>query len=514
MTWRLFLILIFLLLLPGCSGVHGPVIIPSPEGFQATRNNPAPPTRPSLETPLPPLKNSKTPFPANPPATVPAIPPPLPGQTVNPSQPPSNLHRAENPQIGLNFITFFWNEARNNELNTTTPHYQPQVIFNDFHELGVQVYRQFIKGDLLWNVVEPQDNRWNFTAADAVIKNAEFEPIVTLFALQYASPTPPWEKNSSRFQKTLGPEAKDYLITVVQRYAAYVRYWELGNEMDHWRAADPGSTGARPDQIPAMRPQDGFSPREQGIFLAQAAALIRQYDSDAVIVMPGMSGLDEYVTHTWLAGVIAGGGKDWFDIINYHYYSQWDRYVQPRKQLNQYLIEQGLSGKPVWLTETGSTTLAALRQRTNYPNSSETQAADIFRRIVPAYGHGDALAIWHTYISSPEDGTDNTWALYGIRTDKGIAQPSYYAFKLLSKELIPFQKVEVISDDPKESNVYKIILKNGAVKYVAWGRGTFTVPAGMSQVTSVIPRLDGTFTWEPVQPGKPLILTEKPVVIK
>ncbi|NOZ05910.1 MAG: hypothetical protein GXP41_06105, partial [Chloroflexi bacterium] len=38
-----------------------------------------------------------------------------------------SLNRPENPQIGLNFIRFDWNES---------PHYQPSWIFNDFADLG------------------------------------------------------------------------------------------------------------------------------------------------------------------------------------------------------------------------------------------------------------------------------------------------------------------------------------------------------------------------------------------
>jgi len=91
--------------------------------------------------------------------------------TPTPTATSVSLNRPENPQIGLNFIRFDWDESS---------YYQPSWIFNDFADLGVQTYRQFIKADLLWNVVEPQDNQWDWSTADAVIPNADFEPIVTL----------------------------------------------------------------------------------------------------------------------------------------------------------------------------------------------------------------------------------------------------------------------------------------------------------------------------------------------
>jgi hypothetical protein len=423
------------------------------------------------------------------------------------------LQRPAQPQIGLNFIRFYWTDSQSTQLNTTTPYWQPAWIFNDFAALRVHVFRQFVKGDLLWDIVEPRDNQWNWQAADVVLKNPNFEPIVTLFRMQYGSPTPPWATRPAQFQKNLGPEATDYVETVVKRYAPYVKYWELGNEMDHWRAADPGEKAPSQQKLPEARPADGFSPREQGVFFGQVAALIRENDPDAVIVMPGMSGLDDYLTNTWLPGVIEGGGKDWFDIVNYHYYSSWERYPLLRSKFQETLKRLGIDGKPVWMTETGSTSSATLTIRTNYPNSTESQAADIFRRIVQAWGHGDALAMWHTYIGSAAT-EDNEWRGYGIRTEQGDAQPAYYALQLLTSELVPFTRVEKLSADAKRVNAYKITAQAGAVKYVVWGNGNYTVPAGVTQMASVIPKADGSFLWQAVPVGRAIPLSPDPVLLK
>ena len=122
------------------------------------------------------------------------------------------------PQIGLNFIRFYWSN-KGNGLDTSTPYLQPEYIFVDFQQLGVHTYRQFVKADLLWDVVEPRDDQWNFAQADIVLANPDFEPIVTLFSMQYTSPTPPWAKTPQEFQKEIGLEATDYLTMVVKRYA-------------------------------------------------------------------------------------------------------------------------------------------------------------------------------------------------------------------------------------------------------------------------------------------------------
>ncbi|MFQ5593507.1 MAG: hypothetical protein ACE5HA_05100 [Anaerolineae bacterium] len=421
------------------------------------------------------------------------------------------LNRPEDSQIGLNFIRFFW--APPGEPDTTTPYVQPEWIFNDFAELGIHTFRQFIWADLLWDIVEPQDDEWNFEQADAVITNPDFEPIVTLFRLQYASATPPWAADPSEFQKTLGPEARDYLETIIERYGPYVKYWEIGNEMDHWRAADPDAVNPHPPNLPPSYPLAGFSPQEQGVFLAQVAAFIRERDPDAVIIMSGMGGLDEYTLNAWFAGVIEGGGTDWFDVVNYHYYPGWQAYGRRRQDLQTFLEVHDIAGKPVWLTETGSTASPTLTIRTDYPNSPESQAADVFRRLIQAYGYGDSLAMWHTYIGSP-DTPGNMWRLYGIRTDTAEAQPAYHSLKLLVEELIPFESVEILSSVPAGENSFRITTEVGDVKYVVWGSGSFTVPAGITQMTSVIPNADGGFTWQPVEAGDVITLAPEPVLLK
>ena len=76
-----------------------------------------------------------------------------------------------------------------------------------------------------------------------------------------------------------------------------------------------GAVNPYPPNLPPSYPLDGFTPQEQGAFLAQAAALVRQLDPDAVIVLPGTAGISDYHLDTWFPGVIQGGGTDWFDVV-------------------------------------------------------------------------------------------------------------------------------------------------------------------------------------------------------
>ena len=429
---------------------------------------------------------------------------------------PEKFQALPGPQIGLNFVRFFWDEDRRGPAPALDC-YRPEVIFRDLDLLGAAAFRQFVKADLLWDLVEPAADRWTFAKADSVIPRTGFVPVPTLFKMQYASPTPPWENDPAKFQKTLGPEARHYLETVVRRYAPYVKYWEIGNEMEHWRAADPGDGGLarqrQRERIPDSIPADGFTPREQGKFLAQVAQLIRANDPDAVIVLPGMAGLDDYTLETWLPGVVEGGGKDWFDVLNYHYYSNWESFVMRRPRLTAALKKLGIDDKPVWLTETGSSSDPTLTIRTDYPNSPETQAADVFRRIVQGYGFGDSHVVWHCYVpSAPNPQSD--WRAYGVRDPRGRPNLAGHAFRLLTDELVPWSSVERLEADPRGNNVYRFTLPDGARKTVAWGSGSYAVPAGVSCCASVVASAAGAFDWQPVAPGDSLPLSPIPVLLK
>lgn len=465
---------------------------------------------PPPSSPPPPPRPTDPP-PAQPSPLPPTLPPASPAPTATASLP--SLARPQQVQIGLNFIRFYVEDSRRGAVDTRTPYLQPGWIFDDFRALGIHAFRQAPLADLFWDVVEPQSGQWHFSEADAVLTVSDFEPVVTLFALQYASPTPPWERAPARFQKTLGSEARAYLEQVIARYGAYVRYWEIGNEMDHWRAADPGETRPAGTERLPLAPADGFSPQEQGAFLAQAAAFIRERDPDAVIVLPGLSAPADYPLDVWFEGVLQGGGSDWFDVVNYHYYDNWQGYCRQRQTFQTFLDRHGLSNKPVWMTESGTTRDSALTVRTNYPNSPQSQAADIFRRLAPAYALGDDLVMWHTYLDSP-DLPGNDWRGYGIRNHGGEAQPAYYALQLFVQELIPFAQAESVSCDGRGANVFRFARQDGQARYVVWGTGQFTIPQGISQQVSVVPDGQGGYVWQPAVPGQNLSLSEIPLLLR
>lgn len=407
------------------------------------------------------------------------------------------------PQLGLNFMRYHWNKPGEKA-------FTDEEISSSLKALNVDAMRQLVRADLVWRDIEPRNDEWNFSRADAVLSRAPVTPIVTLFSLQYASGSPPWESGPGAFRPGLGVHAKDYVETVVKRYADQVQYWEIGNEMDHWRAADPGDRRRPPGRQPPHSPPGGYSPEAQGRFVAEVAALIRTHDPDAVIVMPGMAGLSSYVLETWLPAFVRGAGPTGFDVVNYHFYGGWRQLVERRTRLAQVLRDLGLEDKPVWLTETGATSSQELTVRTNYPNSEQQQAADVFRRAILAWGEGDQAVFWHTFVSSP-DRPRNRWRGYGLCRPDGTPKPAFASMSLLGEHAQGHTEIVKMQGLKRGQYGYRLTLKNGSERWVVWGTGTTTVLRAKG-MTSVVPNSKGEHPFVAVPTSIPL--TDIPVLLR
>lgn len=394
------------------------------------------------------------------------------------------------PQFGVNFIPYFSTDS-----DAITEATQPAAMEAIYDDLGVDIFRQLTSADVIWSNVAVSEDQFDFTNPDLVLLTTTHEPVVDLFSYQYADGTTPEDEllGDTTPEKSLTTEQETYIGTVVDHYKDYVTYWEIGNEMAHWESDFPGE----------------FTPEEQGVWLASVAEVIKAHDPDAMILLPGLINITDDNTDDWLTGVVAGGGADWFDIVDYHYYNRWQAYEPARAALQETLVTLGIDDKPVWLTETGATSDNTLNNKTDYPNSTTEQAADVFRRTIPSYAAGDVLAIWHTLIGNDDDG--NNFRYFGLFYPADMSKkPAYYAVQLLTSYVLPFSTVEKQSD-----YIYKISKTDGIVCYVAWSatNSSWTIPEGMGQTTSVVPNDDGSFTWTTVSPGDAVDLTTTPVLV-
>lgn len=393
-------------------------------------------------------------------------------------------------RFGLNFIRI--NTTENDAIAQAT---LPEVVEADFTALGIDTFRQFTSADLIWSNIDTLSGD-DYETEDSLLLHTAHAPIATLFSYQLADGTTPTDElmGDSTPEGTMTTEQEAYIGDLVDRYKGYVKYWEIGNEMAHWELEQPGV----------------FPVSEQAVWLKSVAEVIRAHDADAVIVLAGLISITEDNVDDWLGPVIDAVGSDWFDIVNYHHYSSWLHYTNDRAALQSFIDAHGLGEKPVWLTETGTSSDVTNTTRTNYPNSESQQAADIFRRALLAYAAGDELIMWHTYIGN--DDADAEFRFFGIVNEDLTKQPAYYTTQLLTSEITQFTSVEQQGTD----FVYAVTRQDNSVAYVAWSTTSeaYTVPSGVTQMTSVMPNEDGTFTWETVTPGDSITLTDIPVLLK
>lgn len=396
------------------------------------------------------------------------------------------------PSFGLNFIRFYSTDS--DEMEAAT---QPSTVSQDFDSLGVGVYRQLTSADLIWSNVETADGTFDFTKEDGVLPVLDHEPIVDLFSYQYADGTTPWDElmGDDTPEKNLTAQQEEYIGTVVDRYKDNVKYWEIGNEMDHWELTRPGE----------------FTAEEQGAWLANVAQVIREHDSDAIIVLPGLISITSGNVGDWLPGAVAGGGTDWFDVVGYHYYGRWQAFNTEREALQDLLEQLGIQDKPVWMTETGTSSDPTNTDRTNYPNSEAQQAADIFRRALLGYAAGDKMMIWHSYIGNDE--SDEEFRYFSLVNEDLTQQDAYYTTQLLTQQVIPFVNIERIDE---AQYIYKVKRNDHSKVYVAWSgtNSEFSIPDNMTEMTSVVPNSDGTFTWKEVTPGERVELSTIPILVR
>ena len=83
-----------------------------------------------------------------------------------------------------------------------------------------------------------------------------------------------------------------------------------------------------------------------------------------------------------------------------------------------------------------------------------------------------------------------------------------------AEELLPFRHITAVETDPRALNVYRVEKEDGSSRYVVWGHGDFTVPAGVGQMTSVVPDNAGHFDWHAIAPGQTVPLAESPLLLK
>ncbi len=347
------------------------------------------------------------------------------------------------------------------------------VTIARIQDLGVKLVRQTTYADVSWAQVELVDNTFTFSTIDEVTNSTVgFTVHPTLYGISAgandiyglqvpfnltAGITDGWKTSRDSVA------AQNYVQTVVARYKSVVRHWEISNEME--------SKVTRPLGLPTT---------EFAAFLVLNRGWIRAIDSEALVVLPGISGtygLPLANGQQWLRNLLAAGGAAGFDVFSYHDYNSWWTLPKHFDDYRAILDTNGLSAVPIWVTESSISSGTQTSITPSY-SSIDGQAADVWRRSCLLFSKGALNFNWHGHYSNGATSSGDGFAEFGLLTSSGnIKKKSWHSFKLLVQKIEGFTAARLLSsgtitDDNTSGGagtwVVEFTFSGGTKKYVAW----------------------------------------------
>ena len=359
-------------------------------------------------------------------------------------------------------------------------------------------------GQFRWNVIEAVQGTYDWSKPDAFVNRVQAEGLHLLVLVhpyaQWDQPT----KTDMNYDKPNNMTAfKRFIAKLVERYDGDgindmpgllypIKYYEIGNEPELNTFGDsPGTFNDFMNTVKAARDTAKIVYPDVKIVIAGATPI---YDS---------RGFLNQVDSFWKGALNRSNAGSYFDIFNFHFfvgeYSQdISVYVDYWKQL---LSAYGLSGKEIWLTETGTYSgTASNLDGTTWPIQTTTyQAGWWIKQASYALANGVSKLFWVFYYS---DQTDWRSKVAFVNIDKTTKKAAYYAHKLMADKIDAYssalQNAYAESGQYQTSGNFKFIV-NGKPVYILWNdAGGNATPTGFSsanvKVTNTVPNLDGNGT--------------------
>ncbi len=292
--------------------------------------------------------------------------------------------------------------------------------------------------DFLWEINEPEKDKFNWKTFDEVFANARKHAVYPLPILCYNSR---WGSKKSENGKGIVPDLNNWIPYVkesVKRYKDFVKYWEVWNE-----------------------PNIGFwtgTLDEYAELLKETYKAIKEMDKTAKVAMGGTAGTDLHFIEELYKRNIP------FDIVNIHPYgypTPPERFLEGQiKACRELITRYGDEGKPIWITEYGWPNHIG-------PNGVDiiTQANYIVRAFVIALGAGVEKIFWYDYQNGP-DPTYNEHN-FGIVYMGDIPKPCYVALSTMTR-LLEGKRFLKKLDMPEDCYAYVFQGKNRDEAIVMW----------------------------------------------
>ncbi len=233
---------------------------------------------------------------------------------------------SESPFGVLDFLP--WNHDWNKHHYGSPEQVEKAAVL--MHEAGIR----FVRMDILWADVEPEQGKFDFKKYDELIGILTKHDIRILGLLNYNMPWSAKEWNAAPDRALFA----NYVREVVHRYKKQIKYWEIWNE---------------PDDKLYWQPQNYM--QDYTLLLKDVYAVIKKEDKTARVVLGGLA---KFIPVS-LKHIYANGGKDSFDIVNCHPF-QDPRLPTAIGQLkgaymamHKVMEANGDGKKEIWFTELG-----------------------------------------------------------------------------------------------------------------------------------------------------------------
>ena len=299
---------------------------------------------------------------------------------------------------------------------------------------------RWVRVTVEWRRIEPENttpDRYDWRHADSVLAAAK-DACVHIIATHRSAPAWAASNPDGPLDRTSLDELAQYLAALVERYdgdgkddapgSPEVRHWELYNE---------------PDVVSTTGQAWGNTPQKYAAMLKKAYPAIKRASPKAQVLLGGIA-YDAFTdkggwfNRKFLEGVLAAGGGDYFDIMNFHSFptlagtwaDQGPGLLEKTAFLRSELKRLGVKPKPIFITETGH----YVNSVGSFPASPEVQARFVVQLYTQALAADVKSLIWFTLYDLTDVKTYNQTGL--VTNDfPPRRRPSFDAYRFAAAQL-------------------------------------------------------------------------------
>jgi len=365
---------------------------------------------------------------------------------------------------------------------------------------------------LRWSDVETSPGVYNWSLWDQILADAathDLQVVITVLD------NPDWAAQTRcgpLYAEHL-PTFANFLTAAVQRYSVppyNVMHWALYNEPDNSDATGYLWVGGCWGDAANPKKAPGASGYAYAEMLSYAYPAIKAGNPDAQVVLGGLAydwfyGYDKggVFDPAFLDDVLLGGGAEYFDITNFHYFPASDyRWQDDNGGFDRY--NRGLAFKTNWIQDqlihyTGVTKpiMCSEAGTTSINHLGEDFQVDQARFVIKLYARAASVDIFPMIYF---EGIDEPWLnaklrYMGLMTKDMEPKLSHHAYQTMAQELSGAEFVRVRDDLFLRFEGYEFNV-NGRLKNVVWHTSPVTeqIELAVSQVggTMRVVEMDGS----------------------